>query len=113
MFLTLLVCSLLLVSGCQPLADSPESRVVLSTSEQVLGFAAISAVEELQQDASINRIDDSAVNHEKINSQLYVPNTFLSDVARFDVDVQTSSQQGFEHTMIITYVDMNKKGHLR
>ena len=84
-----------------------QSDITPSTSEQVLGFAALSAVEELRQD-NVNGVNNTTFDHERINSKLYIANTFLSDVAEFNVEVQPGSLQGYDKTMIISYLDINK-----
>ncbi len=105
---TLLALILLVVSGCQTSTNSEDSEIVLSTSEQVLGFATLSAVEELKQDVIVEEETDESLD-EKIESKLYIANTFLNDIGEFDVEVKEGSLQGYEKTMIINYVDMNEK----
>jgi hypothetical protein len=105
---TLLALILLVFTGCQTSTESTDSEVVvLSTTEQVLGFATLSAVEELRQEVIVEEANGKSLD-EQIESKMYVANTFLSDTAEFSVDVREGSVQGYEKTMVITYVDMNK-----
>lgn len=99
---------MLILAGCQTSIEPSNNEVNISTTEEVLGFAALTAVEELKQDLSINRIENTNISQEQINSKLYIANTFLSDSARFDVNIQNQSDLGYNKTMIISYVDMDK-----
>jgi hypothetical protein len=106
--ITLLALILLIFTGCQSSTESADSEVVvLSTTDQVLGFATLSAVEELRQDVIIEEANGESLD-EQIESKMYVANTFLSDASEFSVDVREGSVQGYEKTMVISYVDMNK-----
>lgn len=106
--ISLFAFALLLFSGCQISTDITQPQEFLSNSEQVLGFAALSAVQELQKDVVVGEVANDGLDREKIDSKLYIANTFLGDVANFNVDVQNNSLRGYDKIMIITYVDMNK-----
>jgi hypothetical protein len=106
--ITIVAVMLVVFSGCQSSTESSNSEeVVLSTTEQVLGFATLSAVEELRQEVIVQEENIESLD-EKIDSKMYVANTFLSDTAEFSVDVREGSVQGYEKTMVISYVNMDK-----